>query len=331
MKVLFIGGTGNISSSVSKLCVERGIGLYLLNRGKRESDLHGANTIPADISNIDKASSILEGHEWDVVVDWIAYTEDHVTRDFELFRGRTRQYVFISSASAYEKPPRDPIITEKTPLRNPYWEYSRKKIACERMLFRLYHEQDFPITIVRPSFTYDTVIPLAIGGWDEYTVIDRMKKGKKVIIHGDGTTLWTVTHAEDFAKGFVALLGQSFAIGEDFQITSDEVLTWNQMYGITAEALKVDPNIVHIATDFICQCEPSLVGTLLGDKAHCAIFDNGKIKSHIDFSLTTIPFKEGIRKTLARFDADPNRRIILTETNEMMDRIINTYENKGIH
>ncbi len=272
------------------------------------------------------AESALRKHDWDVVVDWIAFTENEVERDINLFRGKTKQYVFISSASAYQKPPLQAIITESTPLRNPYWEYSRDKIACEERLNRSYREENFPVTIIRPSFTYDTVIPLAIGGWNEYTVIDRMKKGKEIIVHGDGTSLWTITHAEDFAKGFVGLLGHQQAIGDAFQITSDEALTWDQIYQTTAEAVHAEPKIVHIASDFICKHDKSMVGPLLGDKSHCAIFDNTKIKTFVPGFKATIPFKEGVKRTLAWFDADPRRQIVRKETNEMMDQIIEAYE-----
>jgi nucleoside-diphosphate-sugar epimerase len=329
LKVLFIGGTGNISTAVSKLCIERGIDLYLLNRGKRKVKITGTKTIKGDVSDPSGLSSLLKKHHWDVVVDWIAFTPDQVERDIELFRGKTGQYVFISSASAYQKPPSYPIITESTPLRNPFWEYSQKKIACEEKLNHAYRGESFPSTIVRPSFTYDTVIPLAIGGWDEYTVVDRMKKGEKIIVHGDGTSLWTITHSEDFAKGFIGLLGNQRAIGHSFQITSDEVLTWDQIYQTTAAALGIEPKIVHIASDFICQYDKSMVGSLLGDKSHSAVFDNTKIKSFVPDFRAMIPFSEGVRRTLAWFDADPKRKIVRVETNETMDRIIDVYEAKS--
>ncbi len=328
MKVLFIGGTGNISTSVSRLCVEKGIDLYLLNRGKSGVTIEGAKTILGDVSVPDRLRDTLAGHEWDVVVDWIAFTTQDVERDLKLFRGRTRQYVFISSASAYQKPPVFPVITESTPLYNPYWEYSRDKIACEERLYHAYRDENFPITIVRPSFTYDTVIPVAIGGWNEYTVIDRMKKGMKVIVHGDGTSLWTITHAEDFAKGFVGLLGHQQAIGQSFTITSDEALTWDQIYKTVAEAAGTEANIVHIATDFLIKFDESFRGPLLGDKSHCAIFDNSKIKSFVPDYRAIIPLKEGVKKTLAWFDADPRRKVVLDSTNKLMDRLIDAYEKK---
>ena len=325
MKVLFIGGTGNISTSVSKLCVERGIDLYLLNRGTRKVEIEGAKTISGDISNPGIAN-ILKDHNWDSVVNWIAFTKEDVERDINLFRNKTKQYIFISSASVYQKPPSHPVITESTPLYNPIWEYSQNKIACEEKLNKAYRDENFPITIVRPSLTYDTVIPFPIGGWTEYTIIDRIKKGKKVIVHGDGTSLWTITHAEDFAKGFVGLIGHQQAIGHAFHITSDEILTWNQICEAVADAVGVKANIVHISSDFICENENSLLASLLGDKSHSAIFDNTKIKTFVPGFCATIPFSQGIKRTLAWFGADPKRQNIKKETDEMIDRIIRKYE-----
>ena len=326
MKVLFIGGTGNISTSVSRLCIERGIDLYLLNRGLRKVNIDGAKTIIGDISNLKEINSVLKENSWDVVVNWIAFTESDIERDINLFRGKTKQYIFISSASVYQKPPSFPIITESTPLCNPYWEYSRNKIACEEKLNEAYRQENFPITIVRPSLTYDTVIPVPIGGWTEYTVIDRIKKGKKNIVHGDGTSLWTVTHAEDFAKGFVGLLGHQQAIGNAFHITSDEILTWNQIYQAVAEAVGNEANIVHIASDYLVKMDNEFLGSLIGDKAVSVIFDNTKIKRFVPDFVATIPFNKGIKRTIAWFEEDPARMIIKKETNELIDRIIKNYE-----
>jgi nucleoside-diphosphate-sugar epimerase len=329
VKVLFIGGTGNISTEVSRLCIERGMELFLLNRGNRTVDLPGATSIRADMSKAGEPEQVLREHSWDAVVNWIAFTESDIERDIALFRGRTGQYVFISSASAYQKPPSHPVITESTPLGNPYWEYSRNKIACEERLNRAYRDEGFPVTIVRPSLTYDTVIPVAIGGWTEYTIIDRMKRGKSVIIHGDGTSLWTITHAEDFAKGFVPLLGHQQAAGHAFHITSDEILTWNQIYQAVADAAGCALKSVHIPSDFIVQCDESFRGTLLGDKAMSVIFDNSKIKRFVPGFIATIPFNRGIRRTLAWFDADPARQVVSKETDALMDRIIAAYESKS--
>jgi nucleoside-diphosphate-sugar epimerase len=328
LKVLFIGGTGNISTSVSKLCIEKGIDLYLLNRGKRETELPGAKQINEDISNLEQVTLVLKEHKWDTVVNWIAFHPDDIKRDINLFSNKTKQYIFISSASVYQKPPSHPVITESTPLYNPYWDYSQNKIACEERLNIEYRDKDFPITIVRPSLTYDTVIPLILGGWTEYTVIDRMKKGKKIFVHGDGTSLWVVTHAEDFAKGFVGLIGHQQAIGHAFHITSDEILTWNQIYEAVAEASDAEANIIHISSDFITQVDNSLVGSLLGDKAYSVIFDNAKIKTFVPGYNAIIPFNQGIKRTLSWFEADPKRQIINEKSNEMIDKIINTYEKK---
>ncbi|MCF8240941.1 MAG: SDR family oxidoreductase [Melioribacteraceae bacterium] len=326
MKVLFIGGTGNISQPVSRLCVEKNIDLYLLNRGLSGSSVAGATVVNADINNEQSIKNKLKDHDWDVVVNWIAFTEHDVIRDYNLFSGKTKQYIFISSASAYQKPLQNPVITESTPLENPFWEYSRNKIACEKKLNELHQQNDFPVTIVRPSLTYDTVIPVAIGGWREYTIIDRMKKGKKIIVHGDGSSLWTITHAIDFAKGFIGLFGNDKAIGEAFHITSDELLTWDQIYTYTAEAAGVEPKIIHIASDFICAIENSLTGTLIGDKAVSAIFDNSKIKSFVTDFKTGISYREGIKETIKWFESDPVRMIVNPQTNTMMDRIISAYE-----
>ncbi len=329
MKVLFIGGTGNISAVVSRLCLERGIDLYLLNRGINKVKIEGAKTITGDIYQPQKLSRVLQNQKWDVVVNWIAFNAKDIEKDISLFRGKTNQYIFISSASAYQKPLQYPIVTESTPLINPFWDYSRDKISCEEKLNAAYREDGFPMTIVRPSLTYDTVIPVAIGGWKEYTIIDRMKKGKKIIVHGDGTSLWTVTHAKDFAKGFVGLLGHQQAIGQAFHITSDEILTWNQIYQAVAEAAGAEANIVHISSDFICKIEPSLTGSLVGDKSESVIFDNSKIKKFVPGFVATIPLKTGIKQTLKWFEADFSRMIISDETNNMMDRIIKAYETKN--
>jgi nucleoside-diphosphate-sugar epimerase len=325
MKVLFIGGTGNISRSVSNLAVQRGIDLHLLIRGTRDVTIPGAKVIRGDIHTGDDLRTPLEGTRWDSVVDWIAFTREDIERDIRLFQGKTGQFVFISSASAYQKPPVNPIITESTPLSNPFWEYSRNKIACEERLNRAYRDEGFPITIVRPSHTYDITIPLAIGGWTEYTAIDRLKKGQELIVHGDGTSLWTVTRSEDFARGFVGLLGHPQAIGEAFHITSDESLTWNQIYQTVASAAGCEPRLVHIPSDFIAACDESFRGGLLGDKANSVIFDNSKIRKIVPDFKATIPFHLGIRKTLAWFDGDPARQIIKKETNEIMDRILAAY------
>jgi len=326
MKVLFIGGTGNISTEVSKLAVAQGIDLYLLNRGTSGVSIPGTKSIKANIYNVEETRVALKDHNWDVVVNWIAFIPEHIQNDIELFRGKTKQYIFISSASVYQKPPTSHIITESTPIVNPFWKYSRDKIACEEILQKVYQEEAFPMTIVRPSHTYNTTIPLSIGGWTEYTAIDRMKNGKKVIIHGDGTSLWTLTHAKDFAKGFNGLLGHDQTVGHAIQITSDEVLNWNQIYQIVADTAGAKLNAVHISSEFITKIAPGEKDGLWGDKSHCAIFDNTKIKTFVPSYRATIPFREGFKETLAWFESDPKRMIVNPNTEAMMERIIKAYE-----
>ncbi|OFX60164.1 MAG: NAD-dependent dehydratase [Bacteroidetes bacterium GWB2_41_8] len=325
MKVLFIGGTGFISTAVSRMAIERGMELYLLNRGNRLSEIPGAHQLTGDIHHPESMRNALKDHQFDVVVDWIAFTPEDVERDLQVFRGRTKQFVFISSASAYQKPVVNYVITESTPLKNPYWEYSRNKIASEELLLKAYRDEDFPVTIVRPSYTYNTYLPVAIGGFGCYTLADRMLKGKPIIVHGDGTSLWVNTHAEDFAKGFLGLLGNEKAIGQAFHITSDEVLTWNQIYQTIADVLGVEAKMIHIPTDFIIKEVPRLTGDLLGDKTWSAVFDNSKIKAFVPDFQATIPFREGMRRALGWFAADKNRQRINEQVNAEMDQIINAY------
>lgn len=326
MKVLFIGGTGNISVAVSRLLVQRGEELYLLNRGTQPHSIDGAHSLIADINNPDQVNAALGNHHFDVVVNWIAYHIDEVERDIALFRGRCNQYIFIGTASSYQKPPTHPIITESTPLINPFWRYSQNKIDCEERLVRAYREESFPITLVRPSHTYDTRIPVAVGNWASYLIPQRMIEGKPVIVHGDGTSLWTLTHSDDFAKGFVGLVGNPHTIGHDFHITSDFVLTWNQVYEQIGDALGVKPKIVHIPSDFINQIDPQTGAGLLGDKAHSAIFDNSKIKRFVPDFVATIPFHIGIRRTLAWFQADPARMQVSEQDHAAIDQILTAYQ-----
>jgi nucleoside-diphosphate-sugar epimerase len=325
MKVLFIGGTGNISTSSSKLAIEKGIDLYHLNRGQTLVKIPKVKTILGDINKPNELHE-LKKHDWDVVVNWIAFTPQDIERDIELFRGKTKQYIFISSASAYQKPLNYPVITESTPLHNNLAVYSNNKIQCEERLLKAFREENFPMTIVRPSLTYDTVIPIAIGGFKEYTTADRILKGKPIIIHGDGTSLWTVTHADDFAKGLVGLLGLTQAIGHAFHITSDEVLTWNMIYKILADSLNCELNAVHIASDFICKIEPYYIEKLLADKAESVIFDNTKIKTFVPEFKATIPFAVGIKRTLKWLDENPEMKVISSETNQRIETILKAYQ-----
>lgn len=325
MKVLFIGGTGKISSACSQLAVDQGIELYLLNRGQSSERLAPKEAIilNGNIYDADSARNAIGDLYFDCVVDWIAYTPKDIENDLSLFKGRTEQFIFISSASAYQKPIQKLPITESTPLVNPFWEYSRNKIACEERLMRAYREENFPITIVRPSHTYDrTMIPLK----GAYTAIDRMKKGKKIIIHGDGSSLWVLTHHKDFAKGFNGLLGNKKAIGEVFQITSDELLSWNQICNIMADAARTKADIIHIPSDVIASYDKQWGEELLGDKSTSVVFDNSKIKKIVPGFEATIPFSQGAMEIMNWFDADTSRQIIDEPLNQLMDKIISKFE-----
>jgi nucleoside-diphosphate-sugar epimerase len=330
MRVLFIGGTGIISTACTRLAAEQGVDLTLLTRGKRAPDLPvSVKTIAVDMDGgADAVSRALPPGVFDAVVDFIAYTPAHIERDLALFRGRTRQYIFISSASAYQKPSRHYLITESTPLANPYWDYSRDKIACEERLNRAYREEGFPITIVRPTLTYgETQIVLPVNTWAKsYTAVDRMRRGKQVIVPGEGTSLWCITHNSDFAKGLVGLLGHEQAPGHAFHITSDEVMTWDQFYRITAEAAGVEPKLIHIPSEFLAACMPDKLGSLIGDKSQSAIFDNTKIKRFVPGYCATTPFARGIRRTMAWFDADAARKEVDESANVVWDKIIEAYE-----
>lgn len=323
MKVLFIGGTGKISFACTQLAVDRGIDLYLLNRGQTSRSIPAqATVLHGDIRNPESVRSVVEGHEFDAVVDWIAFTPEQIEVDLSLFRDRTRQYIFISSASAYQKPLSALPITESTLLANPQWEYSRNKIACEERLVRAYREEGFPYTIVRPSHTYDrTMLPFQGG----YTVIDRMRKGKPVIVHGDGTSLWVLTHHRDFAKAFVALLGNNHAIGDSFHITSDELLTWNQIFQICGRAAGAEPQLVHVPSPLIAAYDPAWGDGLLGDKSHSVIFDNAKIKRFAPDFAATIPYALGAEEVLAWYDADPARQVVNERIDNLIDTILENY------
>jgi nucleoside-diphosphate-sugar epimerase len=333
MKVLFIGGSGIISTACTELAVKRGMELTLVNRGQHKASLPAAaKSVAVDVHDVAAAQKALGNTSYDVVVDWVAYTPEDIERDLQLFRGRTRQFIFISSASAYQKPGTHYLITESTPLGNPHWDYSRNKIACEERLMKACREEGFPVTIVRPSLTYgDTQIPLITNSWENpYTIVDRMLKNKQVVVPGDGTSLWVITHNTDFAKGFVGLFGHPQAIGHAFHITSEEALTWDQYYRITAAALGVEPNIIHIPSDFVIACWPDQEGSLIGDKSVSVVFDNTKIKRFVPDYCCTTRFDEGIRKTLAWFQADSKRQVIDEIENAMWDKIIDVYE-KGLN
>jgi nucleoside-diphosphate-sugar epimerase len=311
------------------LAAERGIELTLLRRGQHTTDLpENVRTITADVRDETAVAEALGSQTFDAVADWTAFTPADVEREIRLFRGRTKQFIFISSASAYQKPVGHYLITESTPLANPYWQYSRDKIACEERLMKAYREEGFPITFVRPSLTYgDTQIVLAVNSWQKsWTAVDRMRRGKKVIVPGDGSSLFVITHNSDFAQGLVGLLGHQQAIGHAFHITSDEVMTWDQFYRITAQAAGVEAQLVHIPSEFVGACLPDEVGSLTGDKAASVVFDNSKIKRFVPGYCAKVPFAQGIQRTIDWFDADARRKEIDEGASASWEKLIDAYE-----
>jgi nucleoside-diphosphate-sugar epimerase len=328
LRVLFIGGSGIISSACSRLAVERDVEVYALNRGatalrplpSEVSVLHG------DIRDPNSVGEALSDREFDVVVNWVAFIPDHVEADLERFRGRIGQYVFISSASVYQTPPSRVPVTESTPLSNPYWQYSRNKIACEDRLVRAYREEGFPATIVRPSHTYDRTSVPAYAGW---TLIERIRLGREVVVHGDGTSLWTLTHSDDFAKGFVPLLGNTRTIGEAFHITSDDVLTWNQITMILAKAAGAEAKIVHVPSDTIAAADPAWGAALLGDSAHSMIFDNSKLRSVVPDYVATITLEQAAPEIMAWHDQDPSRQAVDVDLDALMNKLSTEFRVQG--
>ena len=324
LSVLFIGGTGIISSACSRLAVEKGMQLFLLNRGDTKRPIpQEVIHLKGDVQNRASYESALCDHQFDVVVQWIAYTSDQIEQDIEIFAGRTGQYIFISSASAYQTPPASLPVTESAMLDNPIWEYSRNKIASEERLIQAYREEKFPMTIVRPSHTYDPTLFPTHGG---YTVLHRMRQGKPVVVHGDGTSIWTLTHHEDFAVGMVGLFANQRAIGDTFQITSDEWLSWNQIYNFIAQAAGVEAKLVHVPSALIAAYDPIWGDSLLGDKTHSMIFDNAKIRRLVPAFNPTIPFAEGARQIVAWHDADPKRQVVDETFDALNDQIVAAYQ-----
>ncbi|WP_135554560.1 SDR family oxidoreductase [Paenibacillus cymbidii] len=326
MRALFIGGTGTISSAITKQLVADGCELYLINRGTRSGTLpEGVKLLQGDIRDEAHIAALIQDLTFDVVADFIAFEPSQCERDYRLFKDKTKQFIFISSASAYQTPLSDYRITEGTPLSNPYWEYSRNKIACEEYLIKQYREAGFPITIVRPSHTYDErSIPLGVHGRKgSWQVAKRMLEGKPVIIHGDGTSLWTMTHNRDFAKGFIGLMGNAHAIGEAVQITSDETVTWNQIYEAIADALGVKLQAVHVASSFLAASGSyDFRGGLLGDKANSVVFDNAKLKRLVPDFVATTRFDQGIKGTVANILAHAELQVEDPEFDAWCDRVI---------
>lgn len=323
MKVLFLGGTGNLSTACAHEAVAQGHSLAILTRGQQ------ADRLPAPVERIrgdaaDPATlEAVAARHFDAVVDFIAFDAEAVKRDVRAFSGHVSQYVFISSASVYQKPPRHYVLTEDTPLDNPYWDYARQKIAAEEALREAHRAHAFPATIVRPSYTYgETWIPSASGS--DYTVAWRMRRGLEVFVPGDGTSLWTLTHASDFARGLIGLLGQPGAIGEAFHITSDEVLTWNQIHETIAEALGVTPRLVHVPSDVVARIDARRGGSLLGDKAWSLVFDTSKLRRVVPGYRARVPLAEGVRASIAWLEADPARQ--RTDANETVERVLAAWQ-----
>lgn len=329
MKALFIGGTGIISTAISSLAVKKGWELYLLNRGLRPEKVPaGAHVIQADINDEAKVAELIKDMKFDVVADFIAFVPAQLERDIRLFTGKTRQFVFISSASAYQKPLSHYKITESTPLANPYWEYSRNKIACEERLMKEYRDNGFPITLIRPSHTYDErSLPLAVHGKKgSWQVIDRIMKGKPVLIHGDGSSLWTLTHNSDFAKAFTGIMGNAAAIGEAIHITSDESITWDKIYDCIGAALSVAVKKYHVTSDFLAACDQEFIGGLIGDKANTVVFDNSKIKRLVPDYVVTVRFDQGVRLCVDYLLSHPELQVPDEEFDQFCDKVIAVQE-----
>lgn len=332
MNVLFIGGTGIISTAITKRLAEMdGVNLFLVNRGNRSSVIpENVTVINADINDEDFVREQIKDLSFDAVCDFIAFVPEHLERDFRLFKGKTKQFMYISSASAYQKPLSNYRITEGTPLANPYWEYSRNKIACEDFLMKMYRENGFPVTIIRPSHTYDErSVPLGVHGkFGSWQIVKRMIEGKLVIVHGDGTSLWTMTHNSDFAKAFVGLIGNAHAIGEAFQITSDETLTWNQIYKAIADALGVELKPYYVSSDFLAAVSDyDLCGSLIGDKANSVVFDNSKLKRAVPDFVPTVRFDQGVKKTIDYVLSHKECQVEDPEFDAWCDKVIEVLEN----
>ncbi|HEX3615915.1 MAG TPA: SDR family oxidoreductase [Solirubrobacteraceae bacterium] len=322
MRILFIGGTGTISSACVRLAHARGIDVSIINRGV--SDLRDlpsdVETLVADAQQIEQLSGALAGRSFDVVADFRAFTPAEVQERLDLLRGRVGQYVFISSATVYQKPPALLPIVESTPMFNPDWRYASDKILSEDLLNAAYRDEHYPVTIVRPSHTYDQRTPPVYGGW---TQIDRMRRGRPVIVHGDGTSLWTLTHSSDFAVGFLGLLGDPRTLGHAFHITSDEVFTWNQIYEMLATAAGApQPELVHLPSEAIAKADRAWGDALLGDMAHSLVFDNTKIKRLVPDFTTRTSFAAATREIITWFDADPTRQRVDERFNSVVEALL---------
>ena len=332
MKILIIGGTGTISSAITRQLAAQGHDLWLLNRGNRNDEVPaGVRCVTADINDEETVLGKIGHEQWDAVCQFIGFVPEQVERDIRLFAGRTRQYVYISSASAYNKPAPSHIITEGTTLANPHWQYSRNKIACEELLMKAYRDHGFPVTIVRPSHTYcERGVPVSVHGpKGSWQVLRRILDGKPVIVQGDGTSLWTLTWNEDFARGFIGLLGNPKAIGEAFQIMSDEQLSWDQIYQCVGRALNTDVRLYHVSSDYLAAVSPAewdFEGNLLGDKSQTVVFDCTKLKRVVPGWQCTVRFDEGVRRSVAYLLSHPELQIEEPLFDAWCDRVIEAQE-----
>lgn len=332
LKALLIGGTGNISLSISRQLLAMGVELHLLNRGHKSGLLTGARQLAADINDEAAVAKLLAGEHYDVIAQFITFTPEQARRDIRLFQGHCRQFIFISSASAYQKPPRSPFFTESTPLHNPFWQYSRDKIACEELYMQAYREQDFPVTIVRPSHTYgERALPLAIhGSKGAWQVLKRMLEGKPVLMPGDGTTLWTVTTSEDFGRGFIGLMGNQHAIGEAFHITSDELLTWNQIHQTVADILGKPFKPCYVPTSLLSRIKgANWTGPMYGDKSNCVMLDNSKIKAFVPGFCCPTRFEQGARQSVHHFLHEPALQQADPAFDQLCDQVVALMEKAG--
>ncbi|MGM0495566.1 MAG: NAD-dependent epimerase/dehydratase family protein [Bacillota bacterium] len=328
MKVLSIGGTGLISTAVSHLAVKRGIDLYVLNRGNNNDVLpKQVKNIICDINNDEAIKKALKGHKFDVVVDWIAFKVEHVKRDYRLFKNITKQYVFISSASAYQKPIPKLPITEDVPLDNPYWNYSKNKQYCEEYLLSI-KDSDFNITIIRPSHTYnDTLLIFQLIPWDyPYTILKRMLERKPIVLPDNGKSLWTLTYNYDFAEAFLDVLGNESAYNDYFHLTSDKVYTWTQIANFIYDGLKIEPNIEYIPSSFIIKYFPEVKGELYGDKKDSAVFDNSKIKSIAPNYKSKVEYSDIVKRAVKHYLETPELQKVDKEFDKRYDNLIAEYK-----
>lgn len=331
MKLLLIGGTGNISASVTKRCLEKGDEVWLANRGSDRSwEELGAKYLVCDIRDPAAFKAAIGDQTFDVVVDFFCFTLEHAKLDYEIFAGRALHYVFISSCTVYQKPIRSLPVTESTPLKNPYSEYARNKIACELYFLQRYREDDFPVTIVRPSHTYGEKV-LVVGplmGWQvpHWTLADRILRGAPIVVHDTGRTYWTLTHSDDFALGLYGLMGNLQAVGHQFHITGDTVMPWNLIMETYGWVLGKMPKIIHVPTDFIAKRHPELSGSIYGDMSENGIFDNSKIKQFVPDYHPRIGLREGLQRSLKWYDAHPDRKTVNEENNKFMDGLIEAWQ-----